>query len=435
MFALALLVTAAFAAPLYPQRETIDRVIDGVAERSYLVIFNQKAPTFEFQAFEKFKAWLPSMMPLVKVNNVQHVYNINNGGFKGFAVWADSLALRSIMNYEGIEYVEEDQVMRALAFTDRPDWGQVRVTQRNIKDLNTTNAAYNYSGTTYPDAGLPDTTWNWTESVRNNYRLLNTGDRSKIWIVDTGVLQNHTEFADSTGKSRVTTSMDFVTTGGNATDCHGHGSHCAGSAAGRWRGVAVGADIGNVRVLNCQGSGTTANVVAGFNYVSDNQDRTKTANILSASLGGGASQASDDAINNAAANGVVPVVAAGNNNGDACNYSPARAKDAITIGATQSSDVRSTFSNFGTCVDVFAPGNNLHSAWFTTPTSYNTISGTSMATPLVAGALGILGTTLTLPDTLTGPEAKDAIAKFATAGIVGNPGNGSPNRMIYANWG
>jgi serine protease len=434
MFALALLFAAAFGAPLYTQRETIDRVVNDVAERSYLVIFNQKAPTFEYQAFDKIKAWLPSVMPLVKVDNVQHVYNINNGGFKGFAVWADSLALRSIMNYEGIRYVEEDQVIRAAAFTDRADWGQIRSAQRT-RNLNTTNAAYNYSGTTYPDAGLSDTIWNWTTSVRDNYRLINDGSKAKIWIVDTGVQQNHSEFADSTGRSRVVTSQDFVTNGGTATDCHGHGTHCAGSAAGQYRGLATHAAIGNVRVLNCQGSGTNANVVSGFNFVTNNQDSSKTANILSASLGGGPSPASDEAINHASNGGVVPVVAAGNNNADACNYSPARADGAITVGATQSSDTRSTFSNFGTCVDVFAPGNNIHSAWIGTATTvYNTISGTSMATPLAAGALALYATTLIYPDTLTGPEAKKALDTYGTKGVVVNPGAGSPNTFINAGW-
>jgi len=431
--ALALVVSSAFGndAPLFTQRETIDRVVGGVAERSFLVIFNERAPSFDFQDFAKIKSWLPTVMPEVNVANVQHVYNIGEG-FRGFAVWANFDALESIRRYEGVRYIEEDQVVRAMAFTDRPDWGQVRVTQGRTKDLNTTNAAYNYSGTAYPNAGLDDSVWNWTQSVRNNYRFINNGNGAKIWIVDTGVLQNHSEFQDSTGKSRVSTSQDYVTPTTNGTDCHGHGTHCAGSAAGRFRGISVAADIGNVRVLNCQGSGTTANVVAGFNYVADNQDPTKD-NILSASLGGGASQASDDAINGAAGKGVIPVVAAGNDNANACGYSPARANQAITVRATQSSDTRSTFSNFGPCVDVFSPGQSIHSAWIgANAVTYNTISGTSMATPLVAGAVGLYVTSETGKVDVV--KVKGAITQFGTPGVVLNPGTGSPNVFINAAW-
>jgi serine protease len=431
LLALSILATTAFGyvAPLIAQRETIDRVENGVEERSYIVMFNEKAPQFEFQAHDKLKSWLPSVMPEVNVDNVQHVYHIDEG-FRGFAVWANFAALQNIMSYEGVRYVEEDQVMRAYApFTDRADWGQTRCAQR-ARNLNTTGSG-NYTGTTYPNAGADTTVWDWTATVKNGYRLINAGGSVKIWVVDTGVLQSHSEF-NASGRSRVSTSQDYVTSGGSGTDCNGHGSHCAGSAAGRYRGLSVNADIGNVRVLNCQGSGTNANVVAGFNYVTTNRDRTKAANILSASLGGGASTATDDAINSAANNQVIPVVAAGNDNANACNYSPARATGAITVGATQSSDTRSTFSNFGTCVDVFSPGQSIHSAWYTSATTYNTISGTSMATPLVAGALGLWATSV--GGTQTRATAIAAIRNFGVSGVVGNPGTGSPNLMINANW-
>jgi len=363
------------------------------------------------------------------VNYVQHVYHIDEG-FRGFAVWANFTSVQNIMSYEGIRYVEEDQVMRSTAFTDRPDWGQVRTAQRT-RNLNTTNSAYNYSGTTYPNAGADNSVWDWTQTVKDGYRLINTGSNSKIWVVDTGVLQSHSEFNVS-GRSRVVTSQDYVTSGGSGTDCNGHGSHCAGSAAGRFRGLSVGADIGNVRVLSCAGSGTNANVVAGFNYVTTNRDRTKAGNILSASLGGGASTATDDAINSAANNQVIPVVAAGNDNMNACNYSPARATGAITVGATQSSDTRATFSNFGTCVDVFSPGQSIHSAWYTSATTYNTISGTSMATPLVAGAVGLYVTRA--GGTQTRATVIAAIRQYGVSGVVGNPGTGSPNLFINSNW-
>jgi serine protease len=328
--------------------------------------------------------------------------------------------------------------MRALAFTDRPDWGQVRVSQP-ARTLSTNNEGFSYAAAPYPDAGASDSTWNWTSDVWSTYNPINHGSSAKIWIVDTGILPDHQEFVVG-GRSRVTSIRDFVAVSTNGTDCNGHGSHCAGSAAGNFRGVARGADIGNVRVLNCQGSGTSANVIAGYNYVASEHQASGGNDILSASLGGGASQVNDDAINSAVDVGVIAVVAAGNDNANACNYSPARATKAIAVGATQGlastsdiqTDTRATFSNFGTCVAVFSPGVSIHSAWFTSATTYNTISGTSMATPLAAGAIALFvdkngkGTTAAV--------VKDAISKFGVQNVVGNAGAGSPNIFINANW-
>jgi subtilisin family serine protease len=433
MFLAALLIAAAFGAPLLTQRETIDRVVRGNAERSYFVMFNDRAPIFEFEAMDKVKSWLPNVMPSVPVENLQRVYNIDGTPFRGIAIWLDAKGLEQAQEYEGTKYVEEDQVMRALAWNDRPDWGQMRVTQR-AKDLTNNGGYYASSGTlTYGPGGACDVgsgCWDFSTSAKNTYRLINTGTNAKVWIVDTGILQGHSEF-NASGRSRVVTNQDYVNASAGGTDCNGHGTHCAGSAAGRYRGLATNADIGNVRVLSCAGSGTNANVVAGFNYVANNQAAGK-ANILSASLGGGASTTTDDAINNGAARGVIPVVAAGNDNMNACNYSPARAASAITVGATQAQDARSSFSNFGTCVTVFAPGQNIHSGWYTSTTAYNTISGTSMATPLVAGAVALWATAFASP--WTNVTAKNAINTYGPRNVVTNPGTGSPNIFIYSKW-
>jgi hypothetical protein len=434
MLLAALLISAAFGyqAPLLTQRETIDRVERGVDERSYFVMFNDRAPIFEFEALEKVKSWLPNVMPSVNVNNLQQVYNIGDQ-FRGIAIWLDTKGLEEAQAYEGTKYVEEDQVMRAYAWNDRPDWGQMRSTQRG-RDLSNNGGYYNLSGTlTYGPGGTCDVgsgCWNFNTSAYNTYRLINDGSRAMVWIVDTGVLQSHSEF-NASGRSRVVNNQDYVNASQGATDCNGHGTHCAGSAAGRYRGFAVNADIGNVRVLNCQGSGTNANVVSGFNYVANNQ-KSGAANILSASLGGGASQTTDDAINNGAARGVIPVVAAGNDNANACSYSPARASSAITVGATQAQDARASFSNFGTCVNVFSPGQNIHSSWYTSTTAYNTISGTSMATPLVAGALALWATAYAAP--WTNATAKSAINSYGVSGQISNVGTGSPNIFLYSKW-
>jgi len=267
--------------------------------------------------------------------------------------------------------------------------------------------------------------------VYNGYRLINGGAGAKIWIVDTGVFQTHQEFARSGGGTRVSSNQDYVGTGG--TDCNGHGTHCAGSAAGNFRGLAPQADIGNVRVLNCQGSGTNANVIAGFNWVSNNQ-KSGASNILSASLGGGFSETSNAAIRNAANNGVIPVVAAGNDNANACNYSPASTAEAITVGAIGAqNNNRASFTNTGSCVDVFAPGVNIHSAWYTSSTTYNTISGTSMATPLTAGAIALYVSIGSQP--VRAPAVKTAISNTCSRGfITGTLLANTPNWIINANW-
>jgi serine protease len=244
------------------------------------------------------------------------------------------------------------------------------------------------------------------------------------------VLFNHQEFG---GRVNPVQNMVSVGTPPAAGDCNGHGTHCAGSAAGAWRGVATGAAIGSVRVLNCQGSGTNADVVAGFNFVANNQASGVT-NILSASLGGGKSTATDDAINAGANRGVVPVVAAGNdNNANACNYSPAGAAQALTVGATASNDGRASFSNSGSCLDVFSPGVSIHSAWYTGNTAYNTISGTSMATPLTAGAIALYASIGSTP--VTRSQVKSALNTFSYPNkVTGTLLSGTPNLFINARW-
>lgn len=323
--------------------------------------------------------------------------------------------------------------MRALApFTSRPDYGQVRINQKGARNLATTPANL-YNQTTYPNANNSTDSWDWTSAVYNGYRYPNTGSGARVWIVDTGVLQNHQEFVVN-GRSRVVVSQDYVNSSNGGTDCNGHGTHCAGSAAGNYRGVAPGAEIGNVRVLNCVGSGTNANVVSGFNYVANNQASGKM-NILSASLGGGKSTTTDNAINSAASAGVIPVVAAGNDsNANACNYSPAGAAQAITVAASNKDDTRATFSNAGTCVDVFSPGQNIHSSWYTSTTTYNTISGTSMATPLAAGAIAIYGT-ISGNTNARVDAVKSAIQRTGTSGQLSSVGlTGTPNLIINSQW-
>jgi len=420
-----LLVQAAFGlAPFLRQEETIDRNVNGVLERSYFVIFNEKAPSFGLEK-EKLQSWLKTAVPELSPENVQWIYDIAE--FRGFAVWTSPSTIDALLAYDFIKYVEEDQVMRALApFTDRPDYGQVRCLQKGARNLATVPGGL-YSGTTYPSAGNDTNSWDWGDSVKNGgIKPINNGAGAKIWIVDTGVLNNHQEL-----NGFVKDNADFVTPSNGGTDCNGHGTHCAGSAGGNWRGMATNAEIGNVRVLNCQGSGTNTGVVNGFNYACNNRASGK-GNILSASLGGSASQATDDAINGCNNVGVICVVAAGNNNANACGYSPARATGAITVGATNKDDAIASFSNWGNCVNVFAPGQSIHSGWYTSSTTYNTISGTSMATPLTAGSIAVWCTSVGASQ-CTPANCRAAINRTCSNTITGLPAN-TPNCIVNAKW-
>jgi len=259
------------------------------------------------------------------------------------------------------------------------------------------------------------------------------GTLATIWVVDTGVRYTHQQFwvSSTDSKTRATLAANFAT--GNPDpwngDCNGHGTHCAGSAAGLDYGVSPQALIKSVRVLNCQGSGTFADVAAGFDFVAANQDAGKK-NVMSVSLGGGYSATTNLAVEEAALAGVIPVVAAGNSNANVDNFSPASAALTICVGATGgTNDVRATYSNFGAKIDNFAPGSNILSAWYTSDTATNTISGTSMATPLTSGAIA----------QIPGAAHKEAdvhadIVEFSSHGVVGNPGLQTTDRLIYDRW-
>jgi len=364
--------------------------------------------------------------------------------FSGFSIWLTQPALQQIRSHVWIKYVEEDTMMQladvipestgpetGAPFTTRPDWGQIR-TDQAVKNLATVPAGLYDSG--YPNAGSDTETWDWTSEVKDGYVPVNNGYKAKVWVLDTGILFSHQEFfASSTDqRSRVTTIVNFAPDNPLNGDCNGHGTHCAGNAGGLYRGIASGVELGSVRVLNCLGSGATADIVAGINYIVDNEASGKT-NILSASIGGGASQALDDAINNAATKGVVAVVAAGGSGSNACNYSPARAANAICVGATQASDAKASSSNQGSCVAVFAPGQSIHGPYIGSTSSYQTISGTTSSTAIVAGAIAVYATMQTNQPVLY-ENVKAAINQTALKGIVTGIDSATPNFFIYDRW-
>jgi len=210
----------------------------------------------------------------------------------------------------------------------------------------------------------------------------------------------------------------------DTTDCNGHGTHVASTATGTVYGVAKNAFISAVRVLDCSGAGSNADVIAGVDWVAENHQAPAVANM---SLGGGNSEALDDAVRGAIEQGVTFVVAAGNSDADACSGSPNRVAPAVTVGSTTREDQRSSFSNHGECLDLFAPGSDITAAWYQEDDEVNTISGTSMASPHVAGSVAlILGAELGLSPA----SVSTRLDELATRNVLGSIEEGSPNRLL-----
>ena len=259
--------------------------------------------------------------------------------------------------------------------------------------------------------------------LNNQFSRAYTGSGVTAYIIDTGVLSTHTEFG-----GRVLSGFSSVSDSNGTEDCNGHGTHVAGTVGGSNYGIAPGVAIVPVRVLDCSGSGSTSGVIAGIDWVIANHVAGTPA-VANMSLGGGRSSALDIAVQSAVADGVVFVVAAGNSTANACQSSPAGEPLAITVGATTSADARSSFSNYGSCVDVFAPGSSITSAWYTSTTASNTISGTSMASPHVAG-VAALG--LEIAPNSSVAQISEWITSTATQGVISDAGSGSPNLLVYS---
>lgn len=313
-----------------------------------------------------------------------HMYR---SAIKGFAGSISEAARAGLMGDERVVSVEQDQLILASSLQAGATWGLDRIDQR----------------------GLP---------LSSDYSFEPTGAGVSAYIIDTGIRLSHQEFA---GRA----SFGFDAFGSDGGDCNGHGTHVSGTVGGNTYGVAKNVNLIAVRVLDCNGSGTTSGVIAGVDWVTQNRILPAVANI---SLGGGASFALDSAVQKMIFSGVATAVAAGNENKDACNSSPSRVADAMTIGASGANDSRASWSNFGKCVDWFAPGVGIASAWSTGDTDTNTISGTSMATPHTAGVAALY---LESHPTDSPIAVRDALLGFTTKGIV-TASSSDRNHLLYS---
>ncbi|WBB96467.1 S8 family serine peptidase [Solwaraspora sp. WMMA2080] len=347
---------------------------------SYIVVFKKSAVT---------RGQVAATARSLAGQHGRTVARTYTAALRGFEISASAKQAARIAAHPAVEYVEQNHTVRiADTQPNPPSWGLDRIDQRDLP-------------------------------LNDSYTYPNTASNVHAYIIDTGIRFSHNDFG-----GRAVSGFDAVD-GGSADDCNGHGTHVAGTVGGTAYGVAKGATLVGVRVLNCSGSGTTAGVIAGVDWVTDNAEMPAVANM---SLGGGANTSLDTAVRNSIAAGVTYSLAAGNSNANACNTSPARVTEAITVGSTTSSDARSSFSNYGTCLDVFAPGSSITSAWHTSNTATNTISGTSMAAPHVAGAAALVASA---NPGWSPQEVRDYLYDNATGGAVGNPGSGSPNRLLY----
>ena len=326
-----------------------------------------------------------------------HVYK---NALKGFSAEMTEKEAMKIAARADVAYVEEDGLVTADATQSPATWGLDRIDQQNLP-------------------------------LSNSYTYNFTASGVKAYIIDTGILTTHTQFG-----GRAIHGRDAVNNDNDATDCNGHGTHVAGTVGGSTYGVAKSVTLVAVRVLDCSGNGTDSGVIAGIDWVTADHQAGAPA-VANMSLGGGVSQALDDAVNRAINDGVTMAVAAGNgdqfgNPLNACNGSPSRVPAAITVGATTSTDARSSFSNYGTCLDLFAPGSSITSSWYTSTTATNTISGTSMATPHVTGVAALY---LSQNGNQSPATVRNAIVAAATPNKVTNPMTGSPNLLLYSLFG
>ena len=308
---------------------------------------------------------------------------------KGFSVQLGERAAEALSRHPLVEYVEDDAVVELASTQTSAPWGLDRIDQRDLP--------------------LSDT-----------YTYANSGAGAHVYVIDSGIRTTHEEFG-----GRASVAFDNVGDNGNGEDCFGHGTHVAGVVGGETYGVAKGAELHAVRVFSCTNASTLTKVIEGVDFVTSDHLSPAVA-VLSVSTGGSTSL--DTAVGNSVAAGVTYVVAAGNLNVDAGTKSPGRVVEAITVGATDGTDTRASFSNYGSALDLFAPGVDVPTADWFSDSSTITQSGTSLAAAHVAG---VAARYLSGNPQETPAEVSASLTGNATAGAVINPGTDSPNLLLY----
>jgi subtilisin family serine protease len=395
-FALGLALVAAVSAVYSPL--SINAVgSSDIIEGEYIVVLNSDV---------KLDTHMSLMSSLVNETNTMHTYSI--GDFQGYAAKMSKAEAKSLAAHRDVKYIEPNMVARALqtcnSYAAPHSWGLARTVR--------------VGAVTQP--GLPPI-------AQAPYELSSaaTGQGIELHIIDTGVYCLNNDFQ---GRAGATCQMVFDATNEGMFDGNGHGTHVASTAGGLRFGLAKNANIFGIKVLGSNGSGTFAGVISGINFSADAARGGVRRIVGNMSLGGGRNQAVNDATDNSFRAGLVMVVAAGNSNNNACNSSPASADLAFTVMSTDSTDARSTFSSFGPCCNVFAPGTGITAAWIGAPERTNTISGTSMAAPHVAG---IAAKIWSRNNMLNNGGVQDALIRMSAPnrGLIRNGGAGSPDHF------
>jgi hypothetical protein len=389
MKAIALFALVALACATAP----FDAHVGGeVIEGHYIVVFKTDIASAARDAHY-------NTLALAADEEITHKYEFP--GFSGYAARLSKSNLAIVLEDETVAYAEVNQMAHATACESATVvaglWGLSRTVRRNLPN---------------------DFMFEFNRA---------RGFAVNAFIIDTGVYCLHSDF--NNGRSRCRAGHDeFPSEGGSNVDLNGHGTHVAGTVAGNRYGFCKDCNIVAVKVLSRAGSGTFAGVINGINWTA-NQHQAGQRSVGNMSLGGGRSQAVNDATDACVNRGVHMAVASGNGNTNACNTSPASSPRAITVNSITNTDARSSFSNIGTCTDIFAPGSNVLSAWIGNPEATSTISGTSMASPHTAGVVCEL---ISEPGGPANPDAlKARLFAESTPNVVTNPGNGSPNRLLF----